>query len=281
MTSKPIEPIRGKVLSGGTQSSRDPGAIVGLVGAVRAREDLVPGAGEGTLTINIHRELARLGDEVTDGVEIQDPQDSGCGHSLEADLGGQALHLCHIEGIPQRELIVSFGNELDAAPQEGLRLEEDKRDIGVCTDAGLRIVDPGGYRIGVGTDEERPLARVSGGQPRLVTAKSGLDEGHRLMLNFVSFGIHEDCFNTEKIMTLTEDGGADWERLELGSLGGPRTSFDARLNLANRDATDHSERCRNRGSGLDRRYSNVLGGTVWRLGAQRLINTHAPRLNVL
>ena len=168
-----------------------------------------------------------------------------------------------------------------AAPQEGLGLKENQLDIGVCADACLRIVNPGGYRIGIGADEERPCARVGGSQPRLITTESGLDEIHRFPLNLVPFGIHEDCFGAEKIVTFTEDGGADREGLKLRSLGGPGTSFNAGLNIADRDTTDHSERCRDRGCGLGRGYSDVLGGSVWRLGAQRLINTHATRLNVL
>ena len=176
-----------QVLGGIRKRAGHPGAVGVLVGTRRARENLVPCAGEGLGAGHVERVDAGGIKQIAQRVVAENQADA------RRDTGGQAL-LGGMRAVAQATCGVMQGLDVSirrgtlARVVEGLAggrtlhearaLLQHQLDVDTGTDLDGCVVTPGGVGVRPGIHAERPCAGSVGGHPGLVTVQAGGNIDH-------------------------------------------------------------------------------------------------------
>ena len=231
--------MRRQPLGGGAQRARGPAVLVLVVHrALAAREDLVPGAGQGQLALDEQRVLGGRGDVVAQRAGGELGLDRGVGAGLEPDgrrAGGVAQAR---DGVREDGLLRRGAADLGerALEDEGALLEHQLGvDVGLHLDR--RVVLPGAVGVGPALDAVGPPAGAVGGDPRLPRVEPRVGAGHRQdVLGAVGVGEHDG--GVDGVVALAEHGGRDVELLVDDGLGGAGAAVDGRPDVEDGDAAD-------------------------------------------
>ena len=169
---------------GGGRAQRAGGPAVLLLvvgGALAAREQLVPRAGQGQLALHEERQVGGGGDVVAQGAGGQLALDRRVGARLEPH-GGRAGGVAQAEDrVGEHRLLGGGALHLVAGPLEhqgALREHQLGVDVGPHLDRG--VVLPGAVGVGPALDPVGPPAGAGCADPRRPGVEAGVGARHRL-----------------------------------------------------------------------------------------------------
>ena len=238
------------------QRPRVPGTVLAGPRAQRAREDLIPGAGQGALAVHLEGVLGGGGDVVAQRQSLQGGLDrvrqarsQAVGHGV-----GGVPHDPHgvVEGL-EALLVPSLDGRGPVQDPGALLQHELDVDASGHLDAG--VVTPGGVRVRPPLDAEAPVPRGIGRQGGLIAVQARGDVVHPGTGAVSAVGTHQHRGGAVAVVPLAEDGGADRDDLADDRLGRPAPILDDGEDLDHRDPADQRERGRlrsRRGRGRDR-----------------------------
>ena len=259
------------------QRPRVPGAVLTGSRAQRAREDLIPGTGQGALAVHLEGVLGGGRDVVAQRQALQGGLDrvrQARSQAVGHGVGGVA-HDPHgvVEGLDALLVAPLNGHRSVQDPGALLQHELDV-DAGGHLDAG--VVAPGGVRVRPALDAEAPVPGGVGRQGGLVAVQPRGDVVHAGARAVAAVRTHQDRGGAVAVVPLAEDGGADRNDLADDGLGRPAPVLDDGEDLGDRDPADQRERGRLRcraGRGRPRRrglrpgaLSGCVGGSGRGLG---------------
>ena len=204
----------------------------------RAREDLVPSAVERALALDEEGVPGRRGHELAQRHPRGEPLDLGGGGRAKAVHGGAVPVL---EG---REALVDLARvdahtvgRLREALEDTHALCAHELLVDTRADLDLRVVDPGGVRVGPALDAVGPPAHPVGTNRRAPLRQADVVAVHgEVVVPAVRVSQHR--LRVDRVVPLAEHPGPDDEVLPDDRLGRALTAVDDRSHVRDRDASD-------------------------------------------
>ncbi len=266
----------GEAIDGGAERAADHGPVVAARGALRAREELVPGAHAGALALDEQLGVFTDRDESHHRPDLEQRGDRGVAHDLQ---GGVVVHLRVAQragGVVQAVLVAAGALLLasGAVEQLGAHLAHE-RGVDTCGDLQVGRVLPCREVVGERLEPEAPhalLERGHEGRP----AVEAVVEGAESMQRLVTRGREQSHLDADAVVPLAECGDREGNGFaQVRGRAEPPTR-DARMRQGHRDARrDHAARGRRR---LDRTHGNRGGAAPGQLGRRSRRGGHDPNL---
>ncbi len=235
-----VEPLR----RGAEVARDDPAGLLVLVGALAAREELVPRAVERTRPVDVQLVGALAGDEVPQRVPREDVVDRGGDRGGVARLRRTGVVLQRGDRVLDRPAVLRAAHALPGQPvahplEEQHALGEHQLDVDAGGDLDLGVVAPGADRVGPALDGEGPCALAVGGDLRapqvgLLGVLGHPDPGPPLAV-----GVGEHDVGAEGVVPLPEHERRDLERLAYDRLGRIAAEIDHGCDIHDGDSSNH------------------------------------------
>ena len=230
-------------LGGGGEGARPPRpALLVVRRPLRAGEQLVPGADQGALAVDVQRERVGRAQQVAQRVVVRAASHVGAGQ------GGQPRRAPGRRGVGargRRGLEPAAGRGLGRRARCGALQHQDalgqhQLDVDLRLDLDLRRVPPGGVGVRPRLDPEGPGARLVRRHPCGVAvglvAAGRLQPGERP--GAAARALEHDA-GAQRVMTLAEDGRRDLQGLPDDGFHGVAAPLDDGADFGDGNAFDH------------------------------------------
>jgi hypothetical protein len=218
--------------------------------ALRAREQLVPGAEEGAFAVDDERVPVGGRHVLAQRMALEQLVDLRRVGRLEPhDRGDGVLAQCADHALEERA--VALGHALGRALEDPRALLQHQLGVLAARDLDAGVVPPVRDRVAPGLDPEVPHAGGGGSDLGGVPVGAADDLAHARERPGLPLRVAQDHTGAEHLVPLAEHGGADLEGLAGDGLGRPATAVDHRLDVEYGNTSDHRWRAYRRRSGIN------------------------------